>query len=234
MQFIYSRSPQRGGAYERHHAELNEQLRLLQARDQPWDLTVLEATARSNARFRWDDSGLVNSPWDLAHTYPYLQCAALSPPVDPTLPKAFQEPSARVSEWLLSTWEKDREGRRVRAGDKAATVNTGDIVYLKLPRRVTKLSSSTTGPFRVLQRCGNSVKLTPTTGANRYRSVFFQPIDNVVRTVSEPVHDSDSDTPLPGPPESHQVPDESIPDKATNAETTASPQVEADSSKALA
>ncbi|KAF4678564.1 hypothetical protein FOZ60_016418 [Perkinsus olseni] len=232
MQFIYSRSPQRGGAYERHHAELNEQLRLLQARDQPWDLTVLEATARSNARFRWDDSALVNSPWDLAHTYPYLQCAALSPPVDPTLPKAFQEPSARVSEWLLSTWEKDREGRRVRAGDKAATVNTGDIVYLKLPRRVTKLSSSTTGPFRVLQRCGNSVKLTPTTGANRYRSVFFQPIDNVVRTVSEPVHDSD--TPLPGPPESHQVPDESIPDKATSAETTVSPQVEADSSKALA
>ncbi|EER00356.1 hypothetical protein Pmar_PMAR007108, partial [Perkinsus marinus ATCC 50983] len=95
MQFIYSRSPQRGGAYERHHAELNEQLRLLQARDQPCDLTVLEATARSNAQFRWDDPGLVNSPWDLARTYPYLQCATLSPPVDPTLPKAFQEPSAR-------------------------------------------------------------------------------------------------------------------------------------------
>ncbi|KAF4676014.1 hypothetical protein FOL47_006814 [Perkinsus chesapeaki] len=234
VQYIPSRSPQRGGAYERHHAELNSQLRLLQARDQPWDLTVLEATARSNARFRWDNSGPVNSPWDLAHTYPYLQCSSLSAPISPTLPPATDEPSARVSEWILSTWENDREGRRLRAGDRSAALSTGDVVYLKLPRRVTKLSSSTTGPFRVLQVYGNSVRLTPTTGPARYRSVLFQPVDNVVRTIS--LSTSGSDTPS-GPPDTHHSPEgQNSTSKVTdepNQDDLDDPQADEDDPKAF-
>ncbi|EER06386.1 hypothetical protein Pmar_PMAR006157 [Perkinsus marinus ATCC 50983] len=130
----------------------------------------------------------------------------------------------------------------LRAEDTQALVaweNQLKAFDLRVPRLLRRPDSSDTAGAALLYTLHGQlslslgyVKLTPTTGANRYRSVFFQPIDNVVRTVSEPVHDSD--TPLPGPPESHQVSDESIPDKAPSVETTVSPQVEADSSKALA
>ncbi|KAF4756168.1 hypothetical protein FOZ63_017134, partial [Perkinsus olseni] len=167
-------SPQRGGAYERQHAALNEQLRILQAKDQPWEVTVFEATALSNARLRWSSlSSPSTTPWDLAHTYPYMQSV-------PTFPTDIPPPSARVSDFLLHQWEEGREKTRRKCGDTPHRIEPGSVTYIVKPRRSTKLGSQVVGPYRVLWVTGNTAHLQATTG--RDRSVFAQPVDNLVRS----------------------------------------------------
>ncbi|EEQ97278.1 gag/pol/env polyprotein, putative [Perkinsus marinus ATCC 50983] len=180
LQYIPPRCPNRGGTYERSHGPFNEQLRILQGLPQPWPLTVLQAAHIANCRHRWDAPG-PTSPWEMAHTYPPNQ-ATPSAALAECLSGANQ-PNGRLADWIFNRWETSRETTRLRAGDDPDLVGLDDVVYLQHhTRRPTKLGSPLDGPFRVLQRDGNMLRLSRTTGGGKI--IISQPVDKVVRTVS--------------------------------------------------